>query len=422
MSNDSSTTATASSKRPLWIVGSVCVAVVVGLAAWRYYVLSNADATLDQAKLLMAQQQWEAARESLNSLLRFKPEDPQAIFLVGRSLQLEGQLAAAAAAYARIPAEAKEHRRASQARGLALLHDAQFAAAENAFRHHLEHYPNSKQARDEIKWLLFNQLRTRELEVFLKDQLTRHPGEADLLVDLLFTEIRKQIPRETMDNLATVNEMQPGQANVVLALAQCFWKTAQTESAADYFRHALQLRPAHLETRLLAADFQMEQGQLDAAAKLLTIPDTLAGDAPGGWRDDDRWCWLSSRLAQLKGDDEAAESLARKAVEFRPNEREYVHGYQALLALAGQTESAERFRKQAAELQRCRARLEVLVLGGELDHLSAEVCREVASLTRTRGDALQADGWSRLAARFPSGGSEGSAPPESARAAARDGE
>lgn len=404
LSIDLSNTATKRLKRWLWFLSSVGAAVVVAYAIRGYSVRSNAEATLAQAKQLIAAKQWNEARESLHSLLRFKPDDFEAMYLIGRSLQLEGELAAAATAYAQIPAEAKEHRQASLARGIALLHDAEFARAEEAFENHLERYPDSVQARDEMKWLLFNQLRVRELDTFLRAQLFRHPDDAALLFDLLFTEIRKQIPRETMGNLATVNNLKPGQPNVILALAQCFWKTAQTESAIDYLRQALQLRPDHLETRLVAAEFQLEQGQLETAAKLLAMPDSVATENQNGWRDDDRWCWLSSRLAQLKGDDQSAGSLAKRALELRPNEREYVHGYQTLLALAGESDSSETFRKRAAELQRCRGRLEVLVLGGELDNPTAEICSEVASLVRTRGDAAQADGWNRLADRLRNGG------------------
>jgi tetratricopeptide (TPR) repeat protein len=413
-------------KRWLWILGSPCAVVLVVYSVWGYSVRSNAEATLTEAKRLIAEKRGEAARAALNNLLRFKPDEAEATFLIGRSLQLEGKLAAAAEAYARIPVEAKAHRQASLARGIALLHDAQFEAAENAFRDHLELYPESKQARDEVKWLLFNQLRGRELEVFLKGQLFRHLDDESLLFDLLFTEIRKQIPRETMANLATVNELKPGQANVVLALAHCFWKTAQTQSAIDCFRQALQLRPDHLETRLLAAEFQMEQGQLDATSTLLTVPDPITTGMPIDWRDDDRWCWLSSQLAQLKGDDETAQTLAKRALELRPNEREYLHGYQTLLVLTGQTESAEPIRKRAAELQACRRRLEILVLGGDLDNPTADACGEVAALVKDRGESAQADGWSRLADHLRndrrSGGPEVSVAPALTRQPARDGE
>ena len=400
LSIDSSKTATTRLKRWLCFLSAACVAVVAGYSIWGYSVRSNSHATLAQVRRLIAAKQWKEARASLVSLLRFKPDDSEAIYLIGRSLQLEGKLAAAAEAYARIPVGAKEHRKASLARGIALLHDAEFARAEEAFEDHLERYPDSTQARDEIKWLLFNQLRVRELETFLKTQLFRHPDDAALLFDLLFTEIRKQIPRETMGNLATVHELKPGQANVILALAQCFWKTAQTQSASNYFRQALQLRPNHLETRLVAAEFQLEQGQLEAAAKLLAMPGSVVTENQNSWRDDDRWCWLSSRLAQLKGDDKSAESLAKRALELRPNDREYVHGYLTLLSLKGQPGLTTKLHRKAFELQKCRTRLEVLVLGGELDNPTAEVCREVAALVRTRGDAAQADGWSRLADRL----------------------
>lgn len=407
-------------KRALRILGCVCAVFAIGCLVWGYSVRSNAEATLAQARRLIAKKQWEEARASLNSLLRFKPDEFEAIYLIGRSLQIEGNLADAIETLAQIPIDADVHRKASLALGMALLHNAEFARAETVFRNHLELYPDSIKARDEIKWLLFNQLRVRELEVFLKDQLARHPEDSGLLFDLLFTEIRKQIPRETMDNLATVNEMKPGQANVILALAQCSWKTAQAESAADYLRRALQLRPDHLETRLVAAEFQMEQGQLDAAATLLTVPDSVATQAMGNWRDDDRWCWLSSRLAQLQGDSETARTLAERAVKLRPNDREYVHGYSTLLSLAGFSELAEPYRKQAIELQECRSRLEVLVLGGELDEPTAEICREVAALVKIRGETAQFAGWSRLADRLQTGspqhrGSEISNASESAR-------
>ena len=212
------------------------------------------------------------------------------------------------------------------------------------------------------------------------------------------------MPREAARYLEQIEQRRPGQASVLLALGYCHWQTGDLSAAQEQIELALQARPHHLQTRLVAAEFFMEQDQLDRAEKALRqgqAEPPVAGDTAND--RDDRCLWLSSKLAERRGDPKRALSCLEQALAKRPFELAYLHRKAVLLRVLGrQAESEEAF-AQSQKLEGCRRQLSELVWSGRLSRPTVEVCEQAADLCAQMGKATQATGW-RIVARHLSAG------------------
>jgi tetratricopeptide (TPR) repeat protein len=319
--------------------------------------------------------------------------------LLGKCLQAEEAFDAAAEAFGRVSLDSSRHEEASLSRAFAYLHHLRFDAGEEALVRHLEQYPpgpehpDSQAAREELKWIYFNQFRRRELEQLLQTSLARHPGDYALLADLLNIEFRRQLAQEGIGHLKSVNQKQPGQPSVLLALGFCHWQLGDVKTAWEQIQAAMDLRPEHLETRLVAAEILLEQNQLESAEALLAAGDGASTSLKERFQKDDRWWWLRSKLAEVRGDDELALEYLEKALALRPSELQYVHRRGVLQQVLGRTEEAAETFADAKQLELCESRLNEIVRSGALEYPTVDVCLEVADLCEKRGRKLQADGW-----------------------------
>lgn len=290
----------------------------------------------------------------------------------------------------------------------ALLGEARFEEAEQALRRHLEKHPESRRAREELKWLYFNLLRRREVEEFLEKCLTATPHDYSLLVSLLYTEIRQQTPQEALKTLQRVNQTEPGQPSVLLALGYCYWKLGHVEQASQHLEAALRRRPQHPETIFTASEFLLEQNRLEAARELLLPENGLSEEKPlrsldGHHRKlarDDRWWWLLSRLARIEGKHATALERIEQALRRRPFELKYVQSRAELLQAMGRPRKATQAFQRARKLQSCRRQLYKIVMSDALQEPTPEICREVAELCAQRGRRKQAAGWRFFAERL----------------------
>jgi tetratricopeptide (TPR) repeat protein len=324
------------------------------------------------------------ARNALAWLLWVEPDHPQALLIVGRSHFAERNFSEAVECFARVPAEAPQRVEADLRQVRALLDDARFEQAEEILIRRRDH----PSAYEELRWLYFNQLRRRDVERLLEERLARHPDDPQVLIDFLYTEFRQQVAEEGLAMLQKIHEHQSGQASIVLALGYCHWRLGEVETATKHLEEALRMRPNHLDTRLIVGEFLMERGELDAAGELLD-------EEPS---DDDRWWWLRSRLASRRGEVKNAIEMSEQALKRRPHELPYVHGYAQLLQQSGRREDASQVIQRARELETCKSRLELIVLSGDLERLTPDLCREIAFLCDCRGQRTQAAAWRRLAA------------------------
>ena len=382
----------------LRLVGGIALVVLLLYAGFVIWVGMTSHDAIADAQRLLDRGEPAAARKSLDWLLWLKPNHDDALVLLGKCLQAEQQFDAAAEAFSRVSVDSAGHEEASFSQAIAYLHDRRIEAAEEALVRHLQQYPtgrnhpHSQAAHEELKWLYFNLFRRRELEQFLKASLPPHTGDYSVLVDLLYTEFRPQNAQEVFRYLKQINQRQPGQPSVLLALGYCHWKVGDVETVWQQIEAALELRPEHLETRLLAAEILLEQDQLDSAETLLSLDDVSSSPVEQ-FQKDDRWWWLKSRLAQLRDDDEIALNHLETALALRPVERQYVHRRGMLLRVLGKTEEAIEAFADAKQLGLCESRLATIVLSNDLERPTVELCLEVADLCEKRGKQLQAAGW-----------------------------
>ncbi|MEX2561145.1 MAG: tetratricopeptide repeat protein, partial [Pirellulales bacterium] len=163
--------------------------------------------------------------------------------------------------------------------------------AEATFRRLLERDPMNVELHQRLALVMFRTLRAREVERFLEQSLDQFPGDGWILINLLRAEFRPLPPRDAIVELEPLNKRQPGQVAVVRALAWCYWQTGEMEQARRTFLEALELDPADPETRLAAAGFLFELGELNRADQLLMAEPAgqATADCPLTFDDDDRW-------------------------------------------------------------------------------------------------------------------------------------
>ncbi len=385
--------------RVLLAAAGATVAVLLLYGGFVIWIELTAGETLARAEQLFSEEQPAAARESLDWLLWSNSGHSDALILLGRCWQAEQDLEAAAEAFGRVPVDSPRRDEALVLKAFSCLHLARFEEAEEILVDFLSRYPTHEEhpyagsAHEELKWLYFNQLRNRELEEFLNASLRRQPASFRVLVDLLNTEFRRQVAQEGIGPLKLANEMEPGQAAVLLALGYCNWKLGDLTTALEQIQAAIELRPEHLETRFLAAEFLLEQGQLDSAEPLLMPSGDDSSSLRARFEKDDRWWWARSRLSQLRGNDELALEYLDEALAMRPHELKYVHRRGMLLQGLGKADEAAEAFSRMRQLEMCKSRLSVITRSGDLDSPTPELCLEVADLCEKRGREMQAAGW-----------------------------
>ncbi len=399
---------------PAAILIACCVLGFAGRWLFVKWIVSSAGTTINRAQKALATDRPESARQALNWLLWAEPQQPDALYLTGLTWQAEERIDEALACFDRIPpaaiprsvtndvinrgkgndehlipgrVENKVHREASSAAALLCLADSRLDVAEQRLVKHLQLYPDSPEIRDELRWLYFNQLRTRELEGLLERELEKFPLEFSLAIDLLSSEFRKQLPREGIGYLQAADKRHPDQAMVKAAIGYCLWQIGQPDDARAMFEQSLELRPDEIRVRQVVADFLLEQGgQLEQAKGLLASHPA----------DDYGW-YLLSRCSEQQRQIEVAEEQMQSALRQRPGELKYVQRRGELLRRLGRTRDADKTLQEANRLEAVQTELSELVLRGMHEQPTVEICQRLAKLNQARRRDVQARAWERAA-------------------------
>ncbi len=251
------------------------------------------------------------------------------------------------------------------------LTEGRLDLAEASLQSHLQRFPNSEEALEELRWLYFNQFRTREIEELLEAHLVRFPDDVGAAIELLNCRFRKQLPREGIGYLREVDQKQPGQAAVQLALGYCHWQIGELDAARTMLQAALSQRPDHRETRYIVAEFWLETGESESVAALVAEDVGLKSPAD---RDDDRVWLLRSLIAERLGDFAAAHRAIERACSQRPGELQYVHREGLLLQRLGRQAEATRRLQRANGLESFQSELSEIVLRGRHTEPTPELC------------------------------------------------
>lgn len=274
------------------------------------------------------------------------------------------------------------------------LQENNVEAAEKLFEEVLKSAPDSLAAAEELRWIYFNTFRERDVEHLLDGQLAQFPERQATLYHAMMTEFRTQTPREVIGQLQEIEAGRPGQLPVVRALAYCHWHFGELEQARTEFERALAAAPDDPQTLMMLVEFSLELNQLTQAELLLQRID-LSGD--------DRPHWLRSLLAERLGKLELALEEVERAHELRPFELKYVYHSASLLRQLGQTDDAERAFALAQQIDTAERALSEVVLSGQIEQLTPQLCRRLAELSLARTHPIHAEAWNHLADRLERG-------------------
>lgn len=373
-------------RRMLRLAAVSLPALALAIPVWR---LLHPAATLRDAESAVLTGQVAEARRICEAITARDPANGPAWFRLGQLCEELQDFDAAVTAFERAMETGADRTAAGKRLGFCLLQSGLYGRAETTFRELLQVTPDDEAIQTELQWLLFNQLRERELEIFLEEQLKREPASFRLLQHLLLSSQRRPNPREAIRLLEAIQKAKPGQADIELALGHCYWKLGRLAEADRFLHEAGRRRPDHVETTLLLAEFQLEQGRQTDTGRLLT-------GLKASWSVDDRWWWLTAQWQQRSG--RAAEALQSllKAVELRPGEIRYHHTLATWLQAAGRNEEARHHHELARVLSQADRDLYVIVSRDRIAPDQAEVCRAISECCRRLQRKAQAEGWRML--------------------------
>lgn len=285
---------------------------------------------------------------------------------------------------------------------LAMQHLASYRVddAEKVLTQVLAAHPESVRVRDELRWMYFNQFRQRELESLLEEGLRLRPDNFPLAVDSLMSEFRPQNPREVLGYWERANDQQPRQPRVLATLGYCYARAGETAAAEQAFQSAIDLGPDDRLVRLRVAEFLIDRGEWSSAELLLdgTGEETPGDSIEPAYRD--QFLSIQSLVEQSQGNLAAALELIEQTLQQRPDELRYLQRRGTLLQLLGRPDEAAECLTRANQLESYIGRLTEIVLSGDLENPTAELCREIAGICRQRGRTVQAQTWQHAAAHL----------------------
>ena len=288
------------------------------------------------------------------------------------------------------------------------LGDGRLDLAEVSLLAHLQRHPQSVEALEELRWLYFNQFRTREIETVLETHLARFPEDFGAAIELLNCEFRKQLPREGIGYLREINQRQPGQPFVLLALGYCHWQIGELEAARTVFETVLTKCPDHEEARCVISEFLLENGETEAAAELLKndAESTDQSTILNAGTDNDRVWFLRSVVAERRGNIDMAYQEIKRAISLRSSELSYVHREGLLLQRLGRQEEATKKLQRANVLEGFQTELSEIVLRGQHAEPTPEICARIAKLLHEFAREVPARSWHQFGLRMTSAQSE----------------
>jgi tetratricopeptide (TPR) repeat protein len=395
-------------------VGVLIMLIVAGFAyaTVGWYVRSHAQQATDRARKLLLVGKPALARSALDWLLTFDSDHSEAMFLLGACRQAEGDVTGAIESLSRVPEESAVHEEASEALGRLLISEGRLEQAEWVLTRHLRRYPRAKNVRHRLWWLYFKQYRPRAIVSLLEERLTLFPDDLSVLVALLETEYDATLPNRYVGYLEEIKQKRAGQAPVLLALGYCHWRLGEIEAATHELNSALALRPDHVPTQIVVAQFLLEIGETDAADSILNrgqSGDRVKTGADGSplvrkLENDDRFWLMQGMIAERRGQTQRALEFLNRAISLRPQEVEYYNRRANLLRRTGQTQQAQETAERAVELERNRRTLFDLSIEFRSRDPTPEECRWVATQCAAFGMPVQAQAWKRAAERISSSG------------------
>ena len=207
-------------RRGMLAAGILVLAVSMGYFALRWSVRSNMTSTFREAERCLRRKENARARETLKWLLWFEPTQHRALLIQGISLNAERKFLEAIQVLERIPESSDSFEEGEFALASSLVHDEQLDRAESVLRHHLQRFPRSIAAREELVRLNIRLLRLREATALLSDFWQPGWDNFGALLLVLDLQVKPLSPHEAVAHLEATNRKYPNQVLVVVALAR----------------------------------------------------------------------------------------------------------------------------------------------------------------------------------------------------------
>ena len=380
--------------------GSLVLLAGIFTGCWylyRTYALRAIPLQIIAAERLLSAGKFVEARNQLKPVFWWRPQHLEALSIQGRCLLGEDHVDAATSILLSIPEDSPVYKKGAQALVMAYLQRGDLDRAETAMRRFLDRYPAEDTIRDELRWLYYNQFRTRDVVALLEEKLQlaeAGPTTLPTLADLLDCEYRPLVPFEGVKYLELTNETRPRQGMVNLALGYAHWQMGQEQRARGPFYWSLAVLPDHPHVRCVVSTFLIEQGQFENAKAVLTrlpVPES-----------DDRYWALQSQLAEHAKDFSLALKHLDRAIELRGKDQRYAARRVNLLRELGrdQTEVAQAV-KLAHELLKADRELADLVAAGAHHQATRAVAERIATLCEQMGKKVQAKYWRLIRESLP---------------------
>lgn len=390
---------------------AVALLLAVGYYLIRRHVRASASITVQQAEQALRRRDNAQARETLKWLLWFEPAENRALLIAGISLNADRRFPEAVEVLDRISESSESFEQGGIALGASLIHDGQWERAESVLKRQLARFPESGDAHERLVRLYLQELRQREAVALLVDRRRRRPDDLSVLPHLLELAVKNVTPQDRLGALETADDKHPRQAPVVLALARAYSLMGMTQQAQDRFQSALELGPYDPVTRILAAEFHLDCGELDAARSLLRPEGPLTTEVFTDAFNDDRYWFVRCRIAEQS--EEAGEAYAhlQKALALRPQEETYLLMQAGLLRQLGRADEAAQAASRAAQLAEDRKHLMILWENLNHDRPDSTHCLAIAELLESMGEPQQAADWRRVSRAVAPLESAGEFPP-----------
>lgn len=386
------------SPRRTAVIGLALSAAVVCCTAWYLWPEPN----INRARQHVDIGDLAAARTELEGFLQQHPTDSSALLMLGDVFRSQGDRPRASQCYSRVMPDSFEFQQASTNRTKVLLELSDLSGAEAQMVRHLQEFADERVIWDELRWLCFNQFRTRDVDELSHWWLKNHPDDTQALVHLLLGVFRPQVPQEGSVYLQQALDQIPDQVTVMRALAWAAWQSGRADESRQLLKEAWQIAPETPRTRLLAAEILIEEHDLEAAAKTLgDQPIEITGDVFG--RQADRWHWLRSRMLLAQNQLGDALKHVDQALEYDSANLEYIHARGLILRQLGREAEAQEASARARTIEMCKKRFAEIAFSGVWERPSPQLCAEVAKLYEQWGDDLVAKSWRRWGRTMQSG-------------------
>lgn len=243
------------------------------------------------AKIYMLQEQYDLARQTLQTIITAGRTDPETMLLLGH----------------------------------ALLYQGNPVSAESAYRHVLMIQSDQAEAERGLIKALLDQERIREALKLTETRLAKSPSDPELWNLRANAQLALEKPDQAIVTIETARRLGQTSSTLLMLLGDLYLNRHQPTDATTAYRLAFAEASPSIDRLLRAIESLLH---LDALAEAEQLLQQLASVDSSSPVQQEQQRWLQAKLAAARGETETARSHYEALVETNP-----LHG-KALLSLA----------------------------------------------------------------------------------------